>query len=212
MCCIFRDSGAELLGVLHRSGIGTAVSDIDPSSYEALWESMALSNHALFDELREDAHAQDLLSMTKEDARLGRMSWPVPVSDASQVDFLLNPRFAVEQPKPDGSVKLRAVDNFSWAAKWKVGDGACAARPSKKRLKVESVNGHTFPQEKLKHETLDELVVAMKQFWKCVGVPPALWKADIDSAFRRVPIKPAHRWACGIAFKVDGQVRPCKHC
>ena len=65
------------------------------------------------------------------------------------------------------------------------------------------MNGHTFPQEKLKHETLDELVVAMKKFWKCAGVPPGLWKADIDSAFRRVPIKPAHRWACGIAFKVD---------
>ncbi len=30
---------------------------------------------------------------------------------------------------------------------------------------------------------------------------------DIDAAFRRIPIAPEHRWACGVAFVVDGQVR-----
>ena len=35
---------------------------------------------------------------------------------------------------------------------------------------------------------------------------PHLWKADIDSAFRRIPVKPDDRWLCGIAFMVDGQV------
>ena len=33
-----------------------------------------------------------------------------------------------------------------------------------------------------------------------------LWQADIDAAFRRIPIKPEHRWASGIAFKVNGKV------
>ena len=31
-------------------------------------------------------------------------------------------------------------------------------------------------------------------------------KADVDAAFRRIPIKPDERWMCGIAFMVDGQV------
>ena len=31
-------------------------------------------------------------------------------------------------------------------------------------------------------------------------------QADIDSAFRRVPVAPDHRWACGVAFRVNDQV------
>ena len=33
---------------------------------------------------------------------------------------------------------------------------------------------------------------------------PSLFKADVDSAFRRIPVKPEERWMCGIAFMVDG--------
>ena len=31
-------------------------------------------------------------------------------------------------------------------------------------------------------------------------------QADIDAAFRRIPIKPEHRWASGVAFKINGKV------
>jgi len=37
-------------------------------------------------------------------------------------------------------------------------------------------------------------------------------QADIDAAFRRVPILPAHRWACGVAFVVGGKVRGVLQC
>jgi hypothetical protein len=40
-----------------------------------------------------------------------------------------------------------------------------------------------------------------------VGVPPGLVKSDVDAAFRRVPVKQEHRWACGIAFKAKDKVR-----
>lgn len=33
-----------------------------------------------------------------------------------------------------------------------------------------------------------------------------LWKADVDAAFRRVPLHPYDRWAAAIAFKQGGQV------
>jgi hypothetical protein len=39
-----------------------------------------------------------------------------------------------------------------------------------------------------------------------VGEVPYLMKADVDAAFRRIPVKPDERWMCGIAFMVDGQV------
>eukprot|EP00973_Karenia_brevis_P048394 6715668-Karenia_brevis.AAC.1 len=59
--------------------------------------------------------------------------------------------------------------------------------------------------EKLKHHTLDLLARAMSLFKRRIGCCPGLFKGDIDSAFRRVPVKPAHRWACGIAFRVQEQ-------
>ena len=36
-------------------------------------------------------------------------------------------------------------------------------------------------------------------------------QADIDSAFRRVPVAPEHRWACGVAFKLKGKVVISQH-
>ena len=54
-------------------------------------------------------------------------------------------------------------------------------------------------EEKLRHNTLDNLSDGMIAHKRRTGKAPGLFKADIDSAFRRVPIKPEHRWACGIA-------------
>lgn len=61
---------------------------------------------------------------------------------------LLCARFGVEQTKPDGRVKVRPIDNFSWS----MIDGG-----SKREVKEWSVNGHTIAGEKLGHDTLDAL-------------------------------------------------------
>ena len=37
------------------------------------------------------------------------------------------------------------------------------------------------------------------------------WKADIDAAYRRVPIQPDHRWAAGVAFKHRGVIYTSTH-
>ena len=39
-----------------------------------------------------------------------------------------------------------------------------------------------------------------------MGELPGLWKADVDAAFRRLPIKAEHRWAASVAFRLDGEV------
>ena len=36
-------------------------------------------------------------------------------------------------------------------------------------------------------------------------------QADIDAAFRRIPVAAEHRWACGVAFIVSGQARDGEH-
>ena len=33
------------------------------------------------------------------------------------------------------------------------------------------------------------------------------WQADIDAAFRRIPVAAKHRWACGVVFKLIEKVR-----
>ena len=44
-----------------------------------------------------------------------------------------------------------------------------------------------------------------------LDAPPGLWKADIDSAFRRIPIAACMLWAATIAFVVDGQTWVSTH-
>ena len=43
------------------------------------------------------------------------MSKPVSLDMAPLDEVLLNPRFGVEQLKEDGSIKVRAIDHFSWS-------------------------------------------------------------------------------------------------
>ena len=68
-------------------------------------------------------------------------------------EVLLHPRFPVEQVRADGSVKIRDVDHFSWAADEAVG----------------SVNANTVPTEKLSHDTIDALGEALRLFVAATG-------------------------------------------
>ena len=65
--------------------------------------------------------------------------------------------------------------------------------------------GHVTATEKLKHEALDEVCSAMREHKRLTGKSPTLWKADVDSAFRRVPVNADQRWCCGVAFKIFGE-------
>ena len=82
------------------------------------------------------------------------------------------------------------MDHFSWSA---------AGRSAKKR-KLGSVNRQTEVLEALSHNHLDDLVEA-----------PALWKVAVDSAFRRIPLRPEHGRASWVAFMVAGCVYVSQH-
>ena len=75
----------------------------------------------------------------------------------------------------------------------------------------------------VEHDHLDDLlstmrmhVELMKEVSSCCGavIPlsftyarqvPGLVGADIDSAFRRVPLNPKHHWAAGVAYHLEGR-------
>lgn len=199
-----------MLGELQRSGVGEPMCLDRVKSVAALQASCEKSNAVLVNQLREDSNASELLRITREDAAMGRMTEPVPVSAIDTAQALLNPRFGVEKEKEDGEIKVRAVDHLSWSPGTQ-GDAEMPSRPCKRARKEASVNGHTVPAEKMRHDTLDSLAVAMRQYVEVVGVIPGLIKADIDAAFRRIPVAPEHRWACWVAFIVLGEVFVSQH-
>ena len=73
-------------------------------------------------------------------------------------------------------------------------------------LQEASVNGKCVIPEKIKHHHLDDLIDGMKHFISVMNVLPGLWKADVDAAFRRIPLRPEHRWAAAIVFACKGVV------
>ena len=181
-----------MVGELDRSGIGEPMKvDLVPSLAE-LQNGLAESNARLLCSMRESEHSAELLQSALKDVQAGRLTTFGPVESFPVGEILLHPRFPVVQEKADGTEKIRDVDHFSWYAD--VGGAA-------------SVNANTVPAEKLRHDTLDNLGDTMTVFVEKTGEVPGLIKADIKSAFRLIPVKPKHRWVCGVSFVAEGKVR-----
>ena len=176
-------------------GAGADLFDEDCYTHQ-LWYQRSVSNMELMKSSREDEESAELFKLTCDDARLGRMTWPVPVAELDTAHFRMVPRFAVQQgQRPDGSTKIRPVDNFSWSH--------CTGtkrRRSKKEAKETSINGHFVVKHELKHDHLDDLYGALKVFFELLHAVPGLWKADIANAFRHVPLKESQRWAAWVLF------------
>jgi len=141
--------------------------------------------------------------LTQADAKLGRMSEPQVFNPDKLQGVRLAPRFPVVKEKEDGSKAVRPVDNFSWSS---LDQNGLGKTERKRKQKAASVNGFCAPTEDLHHNHLDALLAYAQRFLLLIGIVPGLFKADMDSAYRRVPIKAAHVWASGIAFLCGGQV------
>ena len=64
---------------------------------------------------------------------------------------------------------------------------------------------------RIKHDHLDGLVADAVAFKRATDDTPGLWKADVDSAFRRVPLTTEHMWAAGVAYLFNGIVYVAIH-
>ena len=207
-CVNFFKQGAPFMYQLPNSGVGDAVEQ--PASVPAGILGMHCLEHndALVRSLREDEHSEELLKAACEDAKLGRMTVPIKISGANLEEVLLHPRFAAVQDKPNGAVKVRPIDNFSWSALRPAGLGQLAR---KRKIKEASLNGHCLPSEAIHHDHLDSLLRAMTVGRELSGKAYGMFKADIDSAYRRIPICGQHLWACAVVFKCCGEIWTAQH-
>ena len=55
------------------------------------------------------------------------------------------------------------------------------------------VNDCCEQEEKLTNDGVDVLFQVVREFTEQVGTRPSLFKADVDSAYRRVPLKASDR-------------------
>ena len=72
-------------------------------------------------------------------------------------------------------------------------------------------NASTTTVEKLKYESMDSYLALLREMGKKVGKDLELWKADIDSAFRRIPVMPSRHEFAYIVFKTQSGCKIAKH-
>ena len=186
---LFRD-GANMIGWLRATGIGTPHMYPAPSDGEALLASRYERNCRLLETLSADKHAVELVKQMEEDAKVGRMSQPVPIEQVDLQNVLLASRFGVEQGvREDGTPKIRAVDNET----------------------DNGLNEATSATEKNHNDSLDMLFVVVRLLFVSSGLLPLLWKADIDAAYRRCPARPEHRDLLWVAVMLGDQIWASRH-
>lgn len=158
---------------------------------EELSANRLRKNKRLLGALKEDHRwSTHLLQACLDDAEKGRIEIPNFARDVDLSDVTLSPRFAVTQGlREDGKPKVRPVDDFTRSG----------------------CNAATATTEKLTYESLDLLLAVLRRLHSGTGDTLELWKADIDSAFRRIPILPEHRKLAFIAFRHDTDEIVAKH-
>ena len=175
--------------MLPSSGTGTAIDDPQPpAELPAVGAERRTANEQILSSLTEDRHASELLKQIWEiEVPLGRMSAPVPVSEiAESLDHVVvNRRFGVEQgTDANGDTKIRSVDDCTES----LVNAACAVR------------------ERLHHDGLDSLVQCAKRLSTALGhnADLSFFKADVDAAYRRVPVASSCLNLVWIVFLVNG--------
>ena len=203
--------GADLYGRMPVSSIGPLEAEDDcvmSGCINELWHNRVDSNRKLLRSLKLDKFHNELHQLTLEDAAHGRVTYPREVTEQDLHDYRLCPRFGVEQGlKPDGSCKVRAVDHLSWSV-------APDGQPSyftKRQQKEHSVNGCTVVPVEIRHDHLDKLALVMKSYIGSLSVLPGLFKADVNAAFRRVPLRPDHRWCAAVVYWHEGKMMFAVH-
>ena len=186
---LFRQ-GAPLLGKLPMSGIGRPEQSKPHESVEKLYATAEEGNLKIAGKLKQDEHSGELFSQTLKSAEMGRMTAPRPIEEADLSSIRVSQRFSVKQGlRKDGSVKVRCVDGCTESG----------------------VNPCTEKTEHLELDNLDFLFEVMRQIWQQSGTIPHVFKADIDSAYCRVPIMPQHRWAANVIFAHDEKTYVAGH-
>lgn len=184
----------------------------------------ARDRKALFKRTRPSPCDEALHEGALADASAGRLTTPRRLSpDDVPPDAAVIPRFGVEQgTRPDGTAKVPRrppaplIRGPPPARQVRAVDDCSAAH----------LNKGTEPQERMKHDTVDALFDACRKLARRVSRAPTpralcpvqaplgpleLFKADIDSAFRRIPLRPEHRRFAWVIYCFAGVTWGAQH-
>ena len=189
-CVDFFKKGAQIVGTLPCIGNEKCKSTAT-ISVEELFASCLQRNMATLAAVRQDENADILSDEIRKDSEQGRMMGLCDVESQDLGKILLAKRFSVEQIREDGTRKVRAIDDETSS-----GANLC-----------------TEGGDKISCQSLDALVQMIKQLgFRSGGFKKlSLWKADINAAYRRIPIREEDRWMAWVALRVQGQTKIARH-
>ena len=131
--------------------------------------------------------SEDILPATIADWEQGFMSEPRPLTAQDLLDKTVTRRIPVREERSEGW-RTRIVDH-----------------------ETESfINEATRPQDRVRHDGLGLLAFIVTALM-LAGVLPELWKRDVSSAFRRVPILAAHLDLSWVVWWADGRFWIAQH-
>lgn len=175
---------------------------------------------------RRDLHSDALLATARSDAALGRLTVPRDAAAEPPPDgAVVFPRFGVPQGiKEDGSPKARRPwrrrpsrrPSRGRYVRWTIAAPPTSTeRPSPRPQGTRRQRcrpARRRAQEKWRHDTIDSLYdVAQTVHEASGGEDVLLFKADIDAAFRRVPLCPRDRDFAWVAFRHGDTVLIAQH-
>ena len=144
-------------------------------------------NASVLGNLRSTQWADDVMDETAKDVAFGAMRGPWKFSETSLSDISVSRRMPVREERSSGW-KTRIVDDCSESG----------------------INTATQAAERLRNDTVDVLALMIRRI-SMAGRVPAMWKRDIASAFRRLPISETHLDLAYVVFLVDSVVWIAQH-
>ena len=85
------------------------------------------------------------------------------------------------------------------------GEGAALRLRAVDDETASGVNPAWTPVERFAHDHLDKLLEIIKRTRETTGVTPMAWKADVDAAFRRIPVIKSHRRFLWVIVQLYGE-------
>ena len=154
---------------------------------EKLLGMRAASNEKIVNSLRTSEFSNDLLDIHAKDAQLGAISDTVVVTESFLEQVNVSRRIPVREQR-NGTWRTRAVDDMteSW------------------------VNTCTEQSDRQCNGTLLHLIYFLLMLSQ-LGASPCMWKRDIKSAFRRLPILACHSVFAWVVWLSNGVAVAARH-
>ena len=172
---------------------GAVISELPKNCPMGSWGEDDLREHRedinkmVLAKVKELPFSEDILPAVHKDAEQGFMSTPRKLMTKDKSGVNLTRRIPVREERQSGW-RTRIVDHETESL----------------------VNEATEPCDKVQHDGLT-LFVFILTWFMAKGVEPRMWKRDISSAFRRVPIKAEHIDLAWVVWMIGGELWVASH-